>query len=200
MKRKLLVSIAIIIGCSSISISALASSIQAPEIKECYIRIEPIPEAVEEVIVESTVSGNEIKEANENLVPEDTGSITKEDKELLAKIAKAEAGNQDLKGRALVVRVVLNRVEDLHFPDSIREVIYQKDQFSPVKEGIFENTIPDEESWTAVEMILKEDWDESQGALYFESESESTWHRNNLDHLFDYGDHSFYTGRKEEEW
>lgn len=41
------------------------------------------------------------------------------------------------------------------------------------------------------------DWDESQGALYFEKASdESTWHSRNLQKLFTHGAHTFYTEKE----
>lgn len=36
------------------------------------------------------------------------------------------------------------------------------------------------------------DWDESHGATYFESKSDSTWHSENLTFLFKHGKHYFY--------
>lgn len=118
-----------------------------------------------------------------------------EESELLCKIAMAEAGNQDTEGKALVMLVVLNRVwGDNEFPNTIKDVIYQPRQFSPVLEGTFEATEPDEDCWKALEMVER-GWDESQGALYFESKSASTWHEDNLKFLFKHGDHYFYTER-----
>lgn len=55
--------------------------------------------------------------------------------QLLACLVEAEAGNQDLTGKRLVVDVVLNRVADPDFPDTIAGVIYQPGQFSPVTDG-----------------------------------------------------------------
>lgn len=118
-----------------------------------------------------------------------------EDSELLCKIAMAEAGNQDTEGKALVMLVVLNRVwGDNEFPNTIKDVIYQPRQFSPVLEGKFENAHPDEDCWEALRMV-EMGWDESQGALYFESRSDSTWHQEHLKFLFQHGDHFFYTER-----
>jgi len=54
---------------------------------------------------------------------------------LLALLTDAEAGNQPEKGQRLVIDTVLNRVDDEHFPDTITEVIYQRNQFSPVQSG-----------------------------------------------------------------
>lgn len=118
-----------------------------------------------------------------------------EESGLLCKIAMAEAGNQDTEGKALVMLVVLNRAwGDNEFPDTIEEVIYQPRQFTPVLEGKFEDVVPDQDCWKALEMV-ELGWDESQGALYFDSKSGSTWHEDNLKFLFRHGDHYFYTER-----
>lgn len=60
--------------------------------------------------------------------------------EVLAQLVEAEAGNQDFEGKCLVVDCVLNRVESPEFPDTISEVIYQKNpiQFSTVYNGAFD--------------------------------------------------------------
>lgn len=60
--------------------------------------------------------------------------------ELLAQLVEAEAGNQDFEGKCLVVDVILNRVESPDFPNTITEVIYQKDpiQFSTAYNGALE--------------------------------------------------------------
>lgn len=118
-----------------------------------------------------------------------------EDARLLCKIAMAEAGNQDTEGKALVMLVVLNRVwGDNEFPDTIKDVLYQPRQFSPVSNGTFESAVPDEDCMKALSLV-ESGWDESQGALYFDSKSESTWHEDNLKFLFQHGDHYFYTER-----
>lgn len=116
---------------------------------------------------------------------------------LLASIAMAEAGGEDIEGKALIICVVINRVRDDRFPDSVEEVIYQKHQFTPVSDGRFGSQDPDEGCWEALDMILSDGWDNSRGALYFERESASQWHRNNLKYLFRHGNHTFYTEKEE---
>lgn len=118
-----------------------------------------------------------------------------EDGYLLAKIAMAEAEDQDTEGKALVICVVLNRVRSSDFPNSIKEVVYQKNQFSPVGNGRFDRVEPDRACRDAF-LMVENGWDESMGALYFESESESTWHREHLRFLFQHGDHMFYTDKE----
>lgn len=59
--------------------------------------------------------------------------------ELLAAVVEAEAGNQDMTGKRLVVDVVLNRVDSPLFPDTITEVLEQKNQFSTMHNGAVED-------------------------------------------------------------
>ena len=114
------------------------------------------------------------------------------DEYLLTKIAMAEAEGEDTEGKALVMLVVLNRVKSEGFPGNIREVIYEERQFSSIKNGRFERVEPDKDCWKALDMVRNDKWDGSQGALYFESKSNSTWHSENLDFLFRHGKHYFY--------
>ncbi|WP_165444022.1 cell wall hydrolase [Lachnoclostridium sp. Marseille-P6806] len=58
-----------------------------------------------------------------------------DDLELLACVVQAEAGNQDLKGKELVVNVVLNRMDSDQFPNTIKEIIFQPGQFSTATDG-----------------------------------------------------------------
>lgn len=64
--------------------------------------------------------------------------ITEGEMELLAQLVEAEAGNQDLEGKRLVASVVLNRVRDERFPNTVEDVIFQNNQFSVVKNGAWE--------------------------------------------------------------
>ena len=123
--------------------------------------------------------------------PENKLNLTENERYLLRKLAYAEAGNQDTKGKALVMLVVMNRVKDKRFPDTIHNVIYQKRQFSPVSSRKWNSFKPDKDSLKALELI-ENGYDESEGALYFESKSKSTWHKDNLCFLFKHQDHYFY--------
>lgn len=79
--------------------------------------------------------------------------------ELLAICVEAEAGNQGLQGKRLVADVILNRAEDTsgQWPDTISDVISQKNQFTSFWDGnmagIWE---PSEETYQAVRMEVKQ--------------------------------------------
>lgn len=123
---------------------------------------------------------------------EDSYSWDDEDAEMLMKIAMAEAEGESVEGKALVMLVVLNRVQSDQFPDSIEETIFQKNQFSPVAEGgRYWTTEPNEECAEALALV-ESGWDESGGALYFESTGLDGWHSRNLQFLFEFGGHKFY--------
>lgn len=112
---------------------------------------------------------------------------------MLERIAMAEAESEDTEGKALVMLVVLNRVWSEKFPDTIEGVIFQGGAFTSVGNGRYDSVEPDADCVAAMEMITTDQWDESQGALYFEKASnESTWHTRNLEKLFTHGAHTFY--------
>lgn len=115
-----------------------------------------------------------------------------EDSKILLKIAMAEAEGESTEGKALVMLVVLNRVWSDQFPGTIEEVVFEPKQFSPVMEGgRYYTTEPDEDCYEALEMVMH-GWDESYGALYFESCEGSSWHSEHLEFLYQVGNHKFY--------
>ncbi len=127
-------------------------------------------------------------------------TITQSEYDNLLRIVEAEAGGEDIIGKMLVANVVLNRVEDVHFPNSINEVIFQSDngvtQFSPISDGRFYTVSISQETIEAVNQVLQGE-DNSQGALYFAArksanEENMRWFDENLERLFAYGGHEFF--------
>lgn len=75
--------------------------------------------------------------------------------ELLAICVEAEAGNQSILGKRMVVDVILNRVDSKDWPDTIEEVITQKYAFSSYWDGGMDRAIPSEETYEAVRQELE---------------------------------------------
>lgn len=118
--------------------------------------------------------------------------ISKDEKQILLRIAMAEAEGEGVYGKAYVIRVVLNRVQSEEFPDTIKKVVFQKNQFSPVRDnGRYWDVEPDAECYEAYNMI-ENGWDESAGALYFSRTGSSPWMQENTTFLYEVGNHSFY--------
>ena len=70
-----------------------------------------------------------------------TAGVTEEDLYLLANIIYCEAGCEPYIGKVAVGSVVMNRVASDKQPDTIREVIYAKGQFSPVRNGSLQRAL-----------------------------------------------------------
>jgi N-acetylmuramoyl-L-alanine amidase len=154
--------------------------------------------------VESVVWQEELEEAGETSPNTQENEILiasrdwdDYDEEILMQISMAEAESEGVEGKALVMLVVLNRVWSEEFPDSVEAVVFQNNQFSTVQPGgRYWTTTPDEECMEALELV-RTGWDESQGALFFEATSNTeTWHKNNLQYLFQFGNHIFYTTKE----
>ena len=81
---------------------------------------EEISEEAEEIEPTFTI-GNEVEAESSDIT-------------LLAKLMHHEAGNQGFNGLVAVAEVVMNRVKSALFPNSIYEVVYQRDQFTKSSE------------------------------------------------------------------
>lgn len=126
--------------------------------------------------------------------------LADEDLDILMRIVESEAGNQDVEGRLLVANVVLNRVASEKFPDTVKEVVFQKEkgvnQFSPVSNGTIWKVKISEETDEAVGRALDGE-DISDGALYFVARKHADgekvkWFDRNLTYLFEHGGHEFF--------
>lgn len=64
-----------------------------------------------------------------------TFSASASDIELFAALIECEAGSTNYEGMLAVASVVMNRVKNRYYPDTIRGVIFQSGQFTPVASG-----------------------------------------------------------------
>lgn len=60
-------------------------------------------------------------------------SYTNAELKYITAIIYCEAGGQPTKGKIAVANVILNRVKNKRYPNSVKGVIYQKYQFSPTR-------------------------------------------------------------------
>ena len=84
-------------------------------------------------------------------------SYSENDLYILSHIISAEAGNCSEEMMIAVGSVVLNRVADERFPDTIEEVVFQKNplQYSPTENGTYWNE-PTEGAVEVAKMLLEE--------------------------------------------
>lgn len=112
---------------------------------------------------------------------------------LLARIAMAEAEGCNTQTKTLIIMCVLNRVWSDEFPDTIEEVIFQENQFSPIDNGRWDRVEPNEDCYEAVKIVMEAKYDYSGGATYFENcADEDNWHSRNLEFLYESQGIRFY--------
>ncbi|WP_312095943.1 cell wall hydrolase [Niallia sp.] len=103
-------------------------------------------------------------------------TVSPADKDLLARLVRAEAVGEPYAGKVAVAVVVLNRVKSNQFPNSIRNVIYEKVNgyyaFTPVQNGEI-NEAADTESKRAVNEAIALGG-QGNGSLYFFNPRTST--------------------------
>ncbi len=118
----------------------------------------------------------------------------------LLQIVEAEATGGDIKSKILIANVVLNRVLDSHFPNTIYDVVWDREggaaQFSPTADGRIYTVEITEDTYEAVDRALKGE-DYSQGAIFFMARSSAEmhnkeWFDKTLQRLFEYGGHEYY--------
>ena len=116
-----------------------------------------------------------------------------EESYLLARIAMAEAEGCNTQTKTLIIMCVLNRVWSDEFPDTIEEVIFQENQFSPIDNGRWDRVEPNEDCYEAVKIVMEAKYDYSGGATYFENcADEDNWHSRNLEFLYESEGIRFY--------
>ncbi|MDO4546495.1 MAG: spore cortex-lytic enzyme [Clostridia bacterium] len=119
-----------------------------------------------------------------------TASIVSSDHRLLSKLVYAEARGESYKGQVAVAAVVLNRVKNSSFPNTISGVIYQKNAFSCVSNGQI-NLSPNDSAIRAARDAMN-GWDPTGGCLYFynPNATSDTWIRSRTVKTV-IGNHSF---------
>ena len=122
--------------------------------------------------------GNHTSDEGDNKVitPIQQFSITDEEIEMLKYIVEQETRGGSYKHKCIVTNVILNRVEDKRFPNTVREVLLQKNQFSSIWNYYQKKREPDERTERAVNDVLNgRVEDESNGSLFFHSMKSDGW-------------------------
>lgn len=110
--------------------------------------------------------------------PKTTPAYSQSDLDLLARLITAEADGQPYNAMVSVGAVVMNRVKDSRFPNTVSGVIYQKDsgyyQFTPVENGWINKAATQESRRAAVDAL--NGVDPTHGAVYyFDDSATNTW-------------------------
>ena len=112
------------------------------------------------------------KSSGNNSSSNSSSSTNSSDLNLLSRLVYGEARGKPYTGQVAVAAVVLNRVKNSSFPNSIAGVIYQKGAFDVVSDGQI-NLTPNDTAKKAAQDALN-GWDPSNGAIYYFNPSTAT--------------------------
>ncbi len=103
---------------------------------------------------------------------QDTNTELSEDMRCLAGTVYFESKGESLEGQLAVAKVVLARVESSRFPNNICDVVYQRRQFSFVRNGRMPKISKGRKTWrnavAIAQIAVNDQWEsEVEGALFF---------------------------------
>lgn len=171
----LLIVLALVLIIRSVSVTTPVSSPTAivdgihPPVEETAevltVQETPTPSPTLKPVAEETVPPTEepVEEVEEipdftELIPQPAYNFTEEELDLFARLIHSEGGIESYETQLKIGSVVLNRLDDDAFPDTLREVIYQKNQFSVTvtyMNGVLMIDMPaDEEARRAAEELM----------------------------------------------
>jgi len=100
-----------------------------------------------------------------------TGSLAKtantSDIQLMARAINGEARGEPYEGQVAVGAVILNRVKDSRFPNSISGVIYQSGAFTAVADGQINAPISEGSTVYKAAQDAMNGWDPTGGCVYY---------------------------------
>jgi Cell Wall Hydrolase. len=89
------------------------------------------------------------------------------DLQLLARAINGEARGEPYEGQVAVGAVILNRVKDPRFPNSIAGVIYQPGAFTAVSDGQINHPIDPDSTVVKAAQDALNGWDPTYGCVYY---------------------------------
>ena len=105
------------------------------------------------------------KESTNNVSLAKTTSTS--DIQLMARAINGEARGEPYEGQVAVGAVILNRVKDSRFPNSISGVIYQPGSFTAVSDGQINSSISEGSTVYKAAQDAMNGWDPTGGCVYY---------------------------------
>lgn len=170
---------ALMVGTLSLSLFGLNSQANAATITvqhgETYWKIAQKYGLSEEYLKSiNDKSSNRLLVGEKLVIPSET--ISSADQDLMARLVSAEAKGEPYAGKVAVATVILNRLDSVKFPNTIKGVVYQKEggyyAFTPVQNGTIYQPA-DKLSKKAVEEAIAFRG-RGNGSLYFYNPATST--------------------------
>ena len=114
----------------------------------------------------ATLTSGEPAEARAASLLQEAKPYTEEELQLLVKLVQVEAGYESYEGQLAIANIILNRVKDDRFPDTVRDVIYSGRQFPPAHNGLLDKSEPNASALRAARDAL-DGRNNIEDAVYF---------------------------------
>lgn len=143
------------------------------------VNTESTTEPAEEVI--EGEASEVVEETQEEPKPVNTRSMDLNDDEysILCRIVEAEVTGSSmalLEAKQHVADCIMNRIRDSKFPNSVKGVVFQASQFSPISDGRYWKVKVTDTTREAVNRALSGDYgDSTSGALFFKKSNKESW-------------------------
>ena len=98
-------------------------------------------------------------------ISKSSGSVSSSSLNLISRFVYAESRGEPYKGQVAVAAVILNRVKDSRFPNTVSGVVYQSGAFTCVSDGQI-NLSPNDTARKAAQDAMN-GWDPTYGAIYY---------------------------------
>lgn len=91
-------------------------------------------------------------------------TICESEIDLISRVVMAEAEGEPLEGKIYVIDTIFNRIDSDKFPNTVHDVIYQKNQFTSIWNGRFDRCEKNEQ---LNEIIIKEYYNRTNDEIVF---------------------------------
>lgn len=119
---------------------------------------------------------NVVKEDEKTVKSKNTISeLNYSDRELLAKLLYNEGRGESIECQRAIVSVVINRLNSGYWGDTIKEVVYARNQFEPVSRGLIDRTKPLQTQYDAIDYVLEHGTTIPSWVLYFRASYHFDW-------------------------
>lgn len=119
------------------------------------------------LVIVVILSGVFFRLKNQEVIYAATNKGNTSDLQLIARAINGEARGETYEGQVAVGAVILNRVNDSRFPNTIAGVIYQSGAFTAVADGQINVPIAEDSTVVKAAQDALNGWDPTGGAVYY---------------------------------
>jgi spore germination cell wall hydrolase CwlJ-like protein len=132
--------------------------------------------------------------------PKPARNVTPEERLLLAQLVYREANLESLDCQKAVVSVVFNRLDAGKWGDTLHEVIYYKNAFTPATSGLLEGVEPTDTNFEAVDFVIQNGPTLPTEVRYFRSGHHFSWDNYEGYIVLDNTYFGYFKGWRQGEW